>query len=366
MASSDLIGQGIRRALDQIQRSCAKIGRTIRIMEVCGTHTVAIFRHGIRQMLPGNLQLISGPGCPVCVTDDTYMDMAVELASRQDCLVATYGDMIRVPASDGTLEQYRASGSVRVITSADDALILAKKNQDKTVVFLAVGFETTAPATAVVLKEAAGSAIENLSILCGHKLVVPAMQALLESDSNRIDGFLCPGHVSVIIGSDAFRPVVSGYGKPCIVAGFEPIQILTGLARLSQQLADGRAELESVYDAAVRPSGNRIALDLMNECLEPVEVVWRGLGPIKESGLGLRSQYRLFDATHRFALAKNHTKQRTGCRCGDVLRGIVNPDGCPLFAKVCRPESPVGPCMVSSEGTCAAYYKYGLGLQRSH
>ena len=351
----------IEDARQRIEEACQSLGREVRIMEVCGTHTVAIFRSGLRSILPGQVRLLSGPGCPVCVTDQGYIDAALELADRRDCLVATYGDMIRVPGRSGSLESRAPQGSVRVVLSADDALRLARDNPDKTVVFLAVGFETTTPATAVIVKEAAEQRIENFCILCGHKLVVPAMQALLRSKNDRIDGFLCPGHVSVIIGSNAFLPVVAQFHRPCVVVGFEAVQIMEGLAEICGQLADGRAELRSLYQAVVTAGGNRVAQGVMASCLEVADGTWRGIGRIEGSVLRLTDEYSRFDALKRFGLTEVALPSAGGCRCGEVLCGLIDPPQCGLFGKACRPQSPVGPCMVSSEGACAAWFKYGGG-----
>ena len=349
----------IEHARRQIDESCQRLGREVRIMEVCGTHTVAIFRSGIRSILPRQVKLLSGPGCPVCVTDQGYIDMALDLADRQECLIATYGDMIRVPGQKGSLESRASKANVRVVLSADDALTLAKDNPGKTVVFLAVGFETTTPATAVVVKEAAQRQIENFCILCGHKLVVPAMRALLSSKNDKIDGFLCPGHVSVIIGAHAFLPIVEQFGRPCVVAGFEAVQIAEALAEICAQLAQGRAELKSLYQAVVTDEGNKVAQQVMASCLEVTDGTWRGIGRIEASALRLRDEYCRFDALRRFGLVEVPSQAKVGCRCGEVLCGLIDPPQCGLFSKACRPQSPVGPCMVSSEGACAAWFKYG-------
>jgi hydrogenase expression/formation protein HypD len=310
-------------------------------------------------MLPKEVQLISGPGCPVCVTEDAYIDLALELASKTDVLIATYGDMVRVPGRGGSLERCQPAGKVQVVLSADDVLALARSNPDRIVVFLAVGFETTAPATAVILQEAIESDIQNLCILCGHKLVVPAMKALIDGRNTLIDGFLCPGHVSVIIGSNAFRQIVDVYQRPCVVAGFEPLQIMAGLAEICTMLAEGRAGLGSVYRAAVTPDGNIHAQQLMARYLQVVPARWRGLGLIPQSGLAIRAEFGRFDAVQRFGLAWPDHRESPGCRCGEVLSGLIWPDQCPLFGDPCTPQSPIGPCMVSSEGSCAALYKYG-------
>jgi len=342
----------------RIAEACRAVGRPVRIMEVCGTHTVAIFRSGIRSALPEGLTLLSGPGCPVCVTEQGYIDAVLELAERDDVVVATYGDMIRVPGSRGSLEALHRPG-VRVVLSTDDALALAREHADKTVVFAAVGFETTTPATAVAILQAESEGLENFCVLCGHKRVVPAMTALLADATNRIDAFLCPGHVSVIIGSEAYRPVVERFGRPCVVAGFEPVPILEGLAAICEQLAEGRAAVESLYTAVVRPGGNARALALIDRVFEPYDGPWRGLGRIPDGSLRLQQSYRWFDARERFGLEEWMVAEPAGCRCGDVLCGRLEPVGCGLFGSRCTPDTPVGPCMVSSEGACSAWYKYG-------
>jgi hydrogenase expression/formation protein HypD len=350
----------INKAKSLMESACEKLGRQINIMEVCGTHTVSIFRNGIRTILPAGLKLLSGPGCPVCVTDQGYIDIVLQLADRKDCLIATYGDMIRVPGKNGSLEK-RPSSNVRVVMSSEDALKLAKDNPKKVVVFIAVGFETTAPATAVVVKEAAQQNIGNFCILSGHKLVVPAMRALLSGKNHKIDAFLCPGHVSAIIGSDAFTEIAENFHRPCVVAGFEPIQIIEGLAEICRQLAEDEAEVKSVYAAVVTNKGNITAQKIISDCFEPADGLWRGLGKIEKSTLKLRDKYSRFDAFKRFGLTEAPTEELGGCRCGQVLCGLITPPQCSLFGNTCTPTEPVGPCMVSSEGACAAWFKYGRG-----
>jgi hydrogenase expression/formation protein HypD len=349
----------IAKAQRTIDDACRKLDRQITIMEVCGTHTVSIFRSGIRSTLPERLKLLSGPGCPVCVTDQGYIDTVLELADRDDCIIATYGDMIRVPGSDGSLEARASNGNVKVVLSSEDALQLARENPGKIVVFIAVGFETTTPASAVAVKEAAEEGITNFCILSGHKLVLPAMRALLDGMNDRVDGFLCPGHVSTIIGWGAFAEIVSEYHRPCVVAGFEPVQIIEGLAEICRQLAAGKPELASVYKAVVKEQGNAAAQQIVAECFEPVDGFWRGIGKIEKSTLALREQYSRFDAFRRFGLEDKPGKENRGCRCGEVLCGLIEPIQCPLFGTRCTVDKPVGPCMVSSEGTCAAWFKYG-------
>ncbi|HUW84005.1 MAG TPA: hydrogenase formation protein HypD [Phycisphaerae bacterium] len=353
------MNEQIEQLRQRLRSAGQAVNGTVRIMEVCGTHTVEIFRQGIRSLLPANVKLISGPGCPVCVTSQRFIEMAVRLARQHGVLAATYGDMIRVPAAAGSLEQVRAEGArVQVVFSARDALVLAKENPKLEVVFVAVGFETTAPATADALLLAEREKIRNFSVLAEHKLVVPAMLALLEGGRARIDGFMCPGHVSVIIGSEAYRPVVQQAGRACVVAGFEPLPIVKALTRLVEMAAEGVANLENVYTVAVSAEGNRRAQQLIDQVFERGPATWRGLGQIEGSGLRLRQAYRQFDAFERFGLTPGPDQEPPGCRCGEVITGSIEPPQCPLFDGVCRPTQPVGPCMVSSEGTCQAWWKY--------
>lgn len=354
----------INKAQCDINAACETLGRQINIMEVCGTHTVSIFRNGIRSILPENLRLLSGPGCPVCVTGQGYIDAVLRLTDRDDCLIATYGDMIRVPGKDGSLETKQSKGNIRIVLSSEDALQLANDNPGKTVIFVAVGFETTAPATAVIVKEAAAASIDNFCILSGHKLVVPAMRALLSEKNHNIDAFLCPGHVSAIIGYGAFAEIVEDFGRPCVVAGFEPVQIIEGLCEICRQISAGKAELKSVYSAVVTEKGNVAAQQIVNECFEPADGFWRGLGTIKKSTLKLKDKYGRFDAFKRFGIREKPGEAIKGCRCGEVLCGLIEPPECGLFGRDCTPQEPVGPCMVSSEGACAAWFKYGRGKRR--
>jgi len=343
-----------------INAACKAMGRQINIMEVCGTHTVSIFRAGIKTTFPKTLKLLSGPGCPVCVTTQGYIDTVLQLAQRKDCLIATYGDMIRVPGSNGSLEKH-IGGNVKVILSSEDALQSARDNPDKTVVFVAIGFETTAPSTAVVVKEAAKEGIDNFCILSGHKVIVPAMAALLSEKNHKIDAFLCPGHVAVITGFGAFGEIAERFNRPCVVAGFEPMQIIEGVGEICRQLAAGVAEIKSVYSAVVTEKGNITAQKIINECFEPADGYWRGLGKIEKSTLKLKDKYSQFDAHKRFNISEKLGKEPKGCRCGEVLCGLIEPPECGLFGKSCSLQEPVGPCMVSSEGACAAWFKYGQG-----
>jgi len=337
--------------------------RPVRLMEVCGTHTVAIHRAGLRGLLPPRLRLVSGPGCPVCVTPQTYVDALIELAARPGVRVATYGDMIRVPGRSTTLERAMARGArVSVVYSIMEALSLARQAPAEQVVFAGVGFETTAPATAVGLKLAADERLANFTVLSAHKLIIPAMTALLESGDLAIDGFLCPGHVSVIIGADAYKPLAARFARPCVVAGFEAEEILRAIDLLVAQLADGRAEVENAYARVVTAEGNHRAWALIEETFEPADTPWRGLGTIPGSGLAIRAELAHLDAARRFGLEITAREDDHGCRCGEVIRGAIEPPECPLFARACTPASPVGPCMVSREGNCQACYKYSRAL----
>jgi len=334
--------------------------RPVNLMEVCGTHTVSIFRHGVRGLLPPPVNLLSGPGCPVCVTTNADIDKAIALAGQNGVTLATFGDMMKVPGSYQSLQQAKADGAdVRVVYSARDSVRLARDNRRRPLIFFAVGFETTAPTIAASILEAEQLGLTNFYIFSVHKLVPPAMIALLESREVRIDGFICPGHVSVVIGSQPYEPIARRYGVPCVISGFEPLDVLQGIEMLLRQIGEGRSEVEIQYSRGVRPEGNPLARELMYRVFEERDADWRGLGCIPGSGLKLRPQYRAFDAEEAFAVKPPPTKEHRGCLCGDVLRGVITPPQCPLFAKACTPEKPIGPCMVSSEGTCAGWYQYG-------
>ncbi len=331
----------------------------VAIMEICGTHTMAAARAGLRSLLPESVKLISGPGCPVCVTDQSYIDRAVHLAlCEADVIIATYGDMVRVPGREGSLADARAAGaSVEVVYSADTALALARKRPDKQIVFLGVGFETTSPGTALAVRSAAADGLDNFSVLTAHKLILPAMEALLGAGDVRIDGFLCPGHVSVILGWAAYEPIASQYGRPCVVAGFDAAQILAGIAEILRQLIEAKPTACTVYSSVSR-DGNKAALALLDEVFAPADAAWRAIGVIPQSGLVLKEQFAAFDAARRWDLPEIESYDPPGCRCGDVICGRCDPTDCSLFGAKCTPRDPIGPCMVSSEGACAAAYKY--------
>jgi len=332
----------------------------IRLMEVCGTHTMAIFRHGLHEVLPEKIRLMSGPGCPVCVTPAGYVDAAIEMSRLPDTTIVTFGDMFRVPGSESSLENAKASGAdIRVVYSPHDALRLARTRPDRRVILLAVGFETTAPVVASLVLGAAAGGSENFLVLCGHKLIPPAMEALVRDGEARIDGFLCPGHVSVVIGTAGYETVAATHHKPCVITGFEPDDILLGVFMLLSQMAQGKSEVEIEYVQCVKPEGNPAAIKQIERVFERCDSAWRGLGEIPMSGLRLRPEFSAHDAEARTGVRIGPGREPAGCICGDVLRGVAVPTDCKLFAARCRPETPVGPCMVSSEGTCAAYFKYG-------
>ena len=346
-------------AFKMVGRIKATSNKPARFMEVCGTHTVSIFKHGIRKVLPEHIALISGPGCPVCVTATRDIDKALKLAWIPGVIVTTFGDMIRVPGSKSSLQNEKSLGAdVRMVYSTMDALEVARQNPEKKVVFLGVGFETTAPTIAAAVLAAEVEGIKNFSVLSSHKLLPPAMDALLSSGELDVSGFICPGHVSMVIGTASYELVAAKYHTPCVVVGFEPLDILQGIYMLVSQIEVGEARVEIQYRRAVAPEGNPNALKTLYGVFEPCNAPWRGLGVIPKSGLALREAYRSFDADALFDLEVPDSPEPPGCKCGDILRGVKTPIECKLFQHVCTPENPVGPCMVSSEGTCAAHYKY--------
>ena len=348
----------VRKLLDAIE--ALPLGET-RLMEVCGTHTMAIARSGIRSMLPERVKLLSGPGCPVCVTPPQVIDAVLELAMRPEITIATYGDMVRVPGSrpGDSLQRRRALGAkLLVVYSPVDAVEYARENPDREVVFLGVGFETTAPGTAAAVLTAKEEGVKNFSVLSMLKTVEPALRALMKTEDFQVQGFLCPGHVGTIIGERGFAFLPDEYQMPAVIAGFEPEDILFSVYLLLRQIAEGRPRVENQYKRAVSPLGNELAQNMISRCLEPRADLWRGLGRIENSGLGFREEFSDFDAERKFSLRYGEETRPTACRCGDVICGRISPVQCPMFGKRCTPEDPVGPCMVSSEGACAAAYKY--------
>ncbi|NQT66024.1 MAG: hydrogenase formation protein HypD [Actinobacteria bacterium] len=333
--------------------------RSINIMEVCGTHTMAISRYGLRQLIPENINLISGPGCPVCVTPTSDIDWIIEIARQYDVSVFTFGDMFRVPGTESSLYNERSRGrDIKICYSPADVLNFAKNNPDKKVIFIAIGFETTVPLTSVIVKRAYKENIDNFFIYNTHKLVPEALELLLVDREVKINAFLCPGHVSVIIGSKPYNFIAEDYHIPCVISGFEPMDILESIATIIRQINKGIAEVEIQYRRVVREEGNPTAVKLMYEVFDKSDSLWRGLGNISGSGLKLKNKFLKFDAKTFFPVKRIKSREPAGCECGDVLKGIKKPAECRLFSKICKPENPVGPCMVSSEGSCAAYYKY--------
>jgi hydrogenase expression/formation protein HypD len=336
--------------------------RPVRLMEVCGTHTMAIFRSGLRALLPETITLVSGPGCPVCVTAQREIDQFVALARCEGVILTTFGDLLRVPGSGSSLQQARAAGcDVRVVYSPLDALALATRNPTKRVVFLGVGFETTAPTVAAALLAARARGVSNFLVFAAHKRTPPAVAALMAAPDLRVDGFLLPGHVCLVAGTQAFQPLVDRYRIPCVVGGFEPLDLLRALARLVAQIEAGEALLENAYERAVTAAGNAKARAAMAAVFADVDAEWRGLGVIPGSGLKIAAAHRALDAEASFDLSVPDVPEPRGCACGQVLKGIKLPTDCALYQKACTPLHPVGPCMVSSEGTCAAYFRYHRG-----
>jgi hydrogenase expression/formation protein HypD len=348
----DLARHLVRRIRDVCQAP-------VRLMEVCGTHTMAIFRHGIRTLLPDTITLLSGPGCPVCVTAQGDIDAFVALARREEVILATFGDLMRVPGSGSSLQAESAAGAdVRVVYSAMDAVDLARREPGRQVVFPGVGFETTAPTIAAAILAARRMDLTNFSVFCAHKTVPAALDALMNNPAVKIDGFLLPGHVSVIIGLDAYKPFFQRHRTAAVVAGFEPVDILRGVLELATMLSASAPALANAYPRAVTDQGNIQAVRVMDQVFETCDATWRGLGTIAGSGLAIRPELSSYDAVRRFDLAVVDAPEPRGCACGDILSGTRTPPECALFRKLCTPMNPVGPCMVSSEGTCAAYYRF--------
>jgi len=346
----------VRALVEDIRR---RAHGPLRLMEFCGGHTHAILRFGIRKLLPSHLEMLSGPGCPVCVTSSTGLDQAMAMAEIDGVILTTFGDMVRVPGRRGSLQKARAEGAdVRIVYSPIDAVALAEKNGSRPVIFLGVGFETTAPGVAASILQAHNQGIKNYFVFSLHKLTPPATKAILDSGEVNLSGILGPGHVTTVIGTDAWR-FLSGYHVPMAVAGFEPLDVLRAIRMLVDQVNEGQARVDNAYSRSVLPQGNRTALAVMNEVFEPCDADWRGLGSLPGSGLCIREKYAAFDASKVFPVVVTPSPDPPGCRCGEVLQGVISPLDCSLFRRICTPENPVGPCMVSAEGTCAAYYQFG-------
>jgi hydrogenase expression/formation protein HypD len=348
-----------RRLLHSIGLLAERLERPIRIMEVCGTHTVAIARNGFHSVLPPSIRLISGPGCPVCVTANADIDRIIALTRLPDVTVATFGDMVRVPGSSTSLMQRRAEGaSIEVVYSPLDAVALAQEHPSRQVVFVGVGFETTAPLVAATIERAKALGLTNFSVIAVHKRVPPALASLVNDPEVAFDALILPGHVSTVLGAAPYAFLADDYGIPGVITGFEPVDVLQGIAQLLEQHVSGRAAVEIAYRRAVMPDGNPTARAAIERVFTVCDADWRGLGTIPTSGYAIRDAFASYDATRRFELECEATVEPRGCRCGDVLRGVIPPDGCPLFGRACTPADPVGPCMVSSEGSCAAYHRY--------
>ena len=351
-------------ALNQIESLAGN--EPLKFMEVCGGHTHTIYRHGIEQILPANIELVHGPGCPVCVIPMGRVDDAIAVAQTAGVIFTTFGDMLRVPGSTSTLLEAKARGAdVRMVYSPLDALELARRNPDRQVVFFAVGFETTAPSTAITLRNAKRDGVRNFSVFCNHVTIVPPLLAILDSPGLELHGFLGPGHVATVVGLGPFQFVSERYKKPIVVAGFEPLDILQGVSMLLQQREQGRCEVENQYGRAVPHAGNPRALEVMAEVFElRPHFEWRGLGFIPQSGLRLNANYTEFDTEQRFAVPGIRIADPKACQCGEVLKGAIRPWECKVFGTACTPQTPIGTCMVSSEGACAAFYNYGRLSQR--
>ena len=349
----------LNKVVNEIKELKNAVGRPVRLMEVCGTHTVAIFRHGIRDLLPEGIQLLSGPGCPVCVTSIRDVDTVIEISRSRDVIITTFGDMMRVPGKSKSLFYAKSEGGdIRIVYSPLDALKIAKANSDKKVVFFATGFETTSPLVAATISEAENAGIDNFFIYSVHKTVPPALKALLDSGEVLVDGFILPGHVSTIIGKDPYNFIADDFNKAAVITGFEAFDILSGIRMLLEQISGGKARVENQYTKVVKDEGNLKAVSIMNEYFGPSDAEWRGLGILPGSGLELRGQFCHRDIRSVLNPDVPEGTEPRACSCGDVLKGVKIPTECSLFGKACTPEKPVGACMVSSEGSCSAYYRY--------
>lgn len=332
---------------------------SVTLMEVCGTHTMAIAKSGIRELLPPNIKLLSGPGCPVCVTSQGDIDAVIELVRQKDIILVTFGDMMRVPGTYSSLQEERSQGAdIRIAYSPLDALRVARENADKEIVFLGIGFETTAPAIAVTLEQARSEGLGNFSVFSLHKVVPPALELIFSDPDINVDGLICPGHVSVVIGVEPYEILAQKHRKPCVITGFETLDILEGIYMLLKQIKQGDAQAEIQYRRVVKREGNLVARQSIEKVFKPVAARWRGLGVIPDSGLALREEFEHMDARLKFNIPEMEEIPIKGCACGEVLTGKISPLECLLFGRACTPLNPVGPCMVSHEGSCAAYYRY--------
>jgi len=345
----------VLKFIDEIRKTST---RPLRFMEVCGGHTMAIQKSGIPSLLPENIQLLSGPGCPVCVTDRKFIDTAIAFARLEDVIITTYGDLIRVPGSSSTLDAERGKGhDIRIVYSILDALDTARKNPGKKIIFLGVGFETTTPASAAGIINAMKEGLDNFFLHSSHKVMPPAMTALID-EGVKIDGYIAPGHVSSITGTAIYEDIPKKYGLGCVVSGFEPLDLVQAIYMLTKQLEANAPKVEIQYKRAVLPEGNLKAQQMVNEVFEACDDWWRGLGVLKDSGLKLREKFAHMDAERAIAVEVEKTREDKGCLCGEILKGLKSPADCKLFGKACTPADPVGACMVSNEGACHAWYRY--------
>ncbi|MGD8191320.1 hydrogenase formation protein HypD [Brevibacillus ginsengisoli] len=358
--SNPQLSRGLLRKIKETAAAYIQThGRAPVVMEVCGSHTVALAKTGVKQALEGEVTFIPGPGCPVCVTDQSDIDQMIRIADEPDTIVCTFGDMLRVPGSRGSLFSRRSAGrDIRMVYNPMEAVSIAKEHQDKRVVLLAIGFETTMPIHAIAIQAAVEEQISNLSFWTSAKLVPPIMTVLLTSGETTIDGFLLPGHASIVLGKQAFHQILDPFQVPGVVVGFEPVQLLAGIYRLMTRLNEGEYAIDNEYPMVVSDEGNQHALNIMNKYFEPCDTAWRGIGVIPDSGLAMREEYAAWDAKKVFHDLPQEPVRKTACRCGEILRGVAKPTDCPLYAKACTPQNPIGPCMVSDEGACGAHYQY--------
>ncbi|HOK55791.1 MAG TPA: hydrogenase formation protein HypD [bacterium] len=348
-----------KEIITEIQKYSKILKKKINIMEVCGTHTMAIGKYGIRKLLPENVNLISGPGCPVCVTPEEYIDTAIELSRDKDVFITTFGDMMKVPGSFSSLEKERANGAkIFVVYSPLDALKVSYENKNKKVIFLSIGFETTTPLISQTVKIAREEKIRNFFVLSGNKLIPPVMEFLLKQKDTEIEGFICPGHVSAITGIEPYKSISKKFNVSCVISGFEPLDILLSILLILKSINEGKSEVINEYKRTVREEGNIKAKKTIYDTFKIIDSEWRGIGIVEDSGLKLKEEFIDFDAEKEFVIKIKSSGKKKSCLCGEILKGKKIPFDCPLFEKICNPENPVGPCMVSSEGTCSAYYKY--------
>ena len=350
-----------KKLVQELSREIKKISsKKISIMEVCGGHTMAIHKFGIPSLLPENIELLSGPGCPVCVTSNKFIDSAIALSRKDDIIITTYGDLIRVPGSSSSLDREKAKGAdIRIVYSTMEALEITKKNKNKKVVFLGIGFETTAPSSAIAILEASKHKINNFYLFSSHKIMPPAMAALID-EGIKINGYIGPGHVTTVAGAKMYTDLANKYKLSIVVSGFEPVDIMQSIYFLVRQIENNQPSVEIQYKRVVTQEGNIKAQQIMNEVFEPRDDWWRGLGVLKNSGLGIRKKYELFDAEKQIDVDVEKTREPKGCICGEILKGLKKPDDCKLFRNVCTPSNPVGTCMVSNEGACQAYFDFSF------